>query len=194
MPAASPAQRMYYSTFLVPMWRGQLDELAIACRNYRINLLAVGCLMAAKGPGADPLALAEFCRRWTIPLTAPALGPTAWLRRFSKIAVGGPSAGSLFDPTGALNWGTKILANSAPLIAAIQMEGAKLLALNTQYVSVQDQSAVLSTLANAATPHNLTVQLGRAKQNLERVYDEINKLAEKMEAARMDLGFPEGSL
>ena len=84
----STAQRAYYATVLVPMWRGQLDEFGRVARNYRNHLLALECLRVAKGPGADPAQLAEFCKKWKIPLSIPIIGPTSWLRRAAKF-VGG---------------------------------------------------------------------------------------------------------
>ena len=187
----SPAQKAYYLTVLLPMWRGKLDELVAAQRDYRQHLLAIECLRVAKGPGADPLQLAEFCRRWQIPLTAPLIGPTALLRRAGKAVGGWPSAGAVFDPTGAINLGVKILGQLAPLLGRIQMEGAVLVALDETVVSRADQSAVASILDSARTPQVLANRVKDSKDKLARVWGETVKLAQGMEPIRKELGLPE---
>lgn len=40
MSKPSGTQKAYYLTILLPMWRGQLDQLAAAEREYRNHLLA----------------------------------------------------------------------------------------------------------------------------------------------------------
>jgi hypothetical protein len=48
MSKPSDTQKTYYYLFLLPMWRGQLDKLLDAERNYRYHLLAVECLRKAQ--------------------------------------------------------------------------------------------------------------------------------------------------
>lgn len=50
MSKASGAQKSYYLIILLPMWRGQLDQLVVAEREYHDHLLAVECLRKAKVP------------------------------------------------------------------------------------------------------------------------------------------------
>jgi hypothetical protein len=189
----SAVQKAYYLTILVPMWRGQLDQLAAAERDYRLHLLAVECLRVAKGPGADPLQVAEFCRKWQIPLTLPVIGPTALIRKAGKALGGWPSAGAVFDPTGAINLGVKIVAQMGPLIGQIQMHNALLVAFDTKVISMADQNGVGSILESARSPQVLMNRLQESKSKLEGVWSETLKLAEKMEAIRQELGLPETS-
>lgn len=217
--AASPAQKAYYSTFLVPMWRGQLETLGKLARDYRTYLLALACLQQAKGPGGDPAALAEFCQKWQLPLTMPVIGPTSLLRGLAKgvtgtapisslkafnaatgmvapaITTAGHSPAALFDITGALNWGVKILGAMAPLLGTIQVEGALYVALNNRkIVSLADQTDVMRVLQSARTSTILCQQASQSKDRLASKWQEIGSLAQKMEAIRRDLGLPEDSL
>src|SRR5881296_4069948 len=93
---ANSAQKLYYITILLPMWRGQLEQLGNVQRDLRYHLLAVECLRIAKGPGADPVGISEFCRKWQIPLTLPFVGPTAILRKVGKLVGGWPSPAAIF--------------------------------------------------------------------------------------------------
>jgi hypothetical protein len=173
------------------MWRGQLDQLGDAQREYRYHLLAVECLRLAKGPGADPLRLAEFLRTWKIPLTLPVIGPTALLRKIGKAVGGWPSSAAIFDPTGALNMGVKVIGAMAPLIGKIQMRNALLFALDDKVVPAGDQGSVGSILESAGTPAALMTRVKESKSKLERIWKETVSLAEKMEPIRKELGLPE---
>jgi hypothetical protein len=190
-PSGSQAQKLYYLTVLVPMWRGQLDQLGAAIRSYRQHLLAAACLVAAKGPGGDPLQVAEFCRKWQIPLTAPAIGPVALLRKVGKAVGGWPSTAAVFDPTGAINTGTKILGAMVPLIGTIQMQGAQLVAMDTKIVPLADQTAVLSILDQARTPQNLATKIRASKDKTQAVWNDTLDFATKMDKIRTELGLPE---
>jgi hypothetical protein len=190
----SPAQKLYYLTILVPMWRAHLDRLAIAQRDYRYHLLAVECLRVAKGPGADPLRLAEFCRAWQTPLTAPAVGPVALLRSAAKAVGGWPSAGAVFDPTGAIGMGVKVLARMGPLIGQIQMRNALLVALDDKVVARADQSAVGSILERSHTPQLLLGKVKESKATLERLWGEAVQFAKQMETAQRELGLPDSAM
>ena len=174
------------------MWRGQLDQLMTAQRGYRQHLLALNCLQQAVGPGGDPLQVAEFCRRWQLPLTAPAIAPVALLRKLGKLAGGWPSAAAVVDPTGAINTGVKLLARMGPLIAKIQMDGALLVALDEKVVSKSDQSQVLAILNGAKTPQALIDAVKRSSDSLRKVWDATVDMAQKLEAARIQVGLPEG--
>ena len=192
-PSSGPSgvQKLYYLTVLLPMWRGQLDQLGDSEREYRNHLLTVECLRVAKGPGADPLRLAEFCRTWKIPMTLPVIGPTALLRKVGKIVGGWPSQAAIFDPTGSINIGIKVIAQMAPLIGRIQMRNALLVALDDKVVEKGDQDAVLSILDSCRTPQVLMTRVQDAKNKVERVWKETVALAEKMEPIRKELGLPE---
>lgn len=187
----SAAQKAYYVTFLVPMWRGQLDQLNAANRNYRAHLLAVACLAAAKGPGGDPLELCEFCRKWQLPMTAPVVGPISLLRKIGKAVGGWPSSAAVFDPTGAINNGIKILGKMGPLLATIQMNNAMLSALNGKYVPMSDQSAVLGILNGAGNPQNLAAKVRAAQEQAKSTWDATITMAQQMEKIRVELGLPE---
>jgi hypothetical protein len=115
-PSSGPSgvQKAYFLTVLLPMRQGQLDQLGAAEREYRNHLLAVECLRGAKGPGVDPLRIAEFCRAWKIPMTLPFIGPVALLRKIGKAVGGWPSQAAIFDPTGAIDQGSKVIAQMAP--------------------------------------------------------------------------------
>jgi len=190
-PGPSGAQKLYYLTVLQPMWRGQLDQLADAEREFRQHLLAVECLRVAKGPGGDPLQLAEFCRKWQIPLTLPVIGPTALLRKIGKAVGGWPSAGAVFDPTGAINIGIKVIAAMGPLIGRIQMQNALLVALDETVISKGDQGSVGEILESAGTPQNLMNRVTQSRAKLEKVWNDTQSLAQKMDQIRQDLGLPE---
>ena len=190
-PGPSGAQKLYYLTVLQPMWRGQLDQLADAEREFRQHLLAVECLRVAKGPGGDPLQLAEFCRKWQIPLTLPVIGPTALLRKIGNAVGGWPSAGAVFDPTGAINIGIKVIAAMGPLIGRIQMQNALLVALDETVISKGDQGSVGEILESAGTPQNLMNRVTQSRAKLEKVWNDTQSLAQKMDQIRQDLGLPE---
>lgn len=187
----SPAQKIYYLTVLVPMWRGQLDRLTAAQREYRWHLLAMECLRLARGPGIDPLRITEFCRAWQIPLTAPMVGPVALLRKAAKAVGGWPSPGAVFDPTGAINLGIKILAHMTPLVGQIQMRNALLMAMDEDVVARSDQSGVLGILNAAKSPQLLLNQVAASKTALERTWEDTKKFAERMKTAQTDLGLPD---
>ncbi len=188
---ASAAQKFYYIGVLQPLWLGQLDQLGDAQREYRYHLLAVECLRRAKGPGADPLRISEFCRTWKIPATLPVIGPTALLRKIGRLAGGWPSAAAIFDPTGALNLGFKVIGAMAPLIGKIQMRNALLFAIDDSVVESGDQGDVGSILEGCKTPQELINRLQGAKNKVERVWKETTALAEKMEPIRKEVGLPE---
>jgi hypothetical protein len=179
---------------LVPMWRGQLDKLLSAQRKYRQYLLAVACISRAAGPGADPLALVEFCRAWQLPLTAPLVGPVALLRKAGKLfGVVTPSVAAL-DPTGAINTGTKILARLGPLFSAIRMEGALAESLDDRVVPKTEQAPVQAILSDARTPQAVQQGAQAALTSLQSVWKETIEMARKMEDARVQVGAPEWSL
>jgi hypothetical protein len=196
MPTSGPsgAQKIYYLTILLPLWRGQLDQLGDAEREYRDHLLAVECLRVAKGPGADPLRIAEFCRTWQLPMTLPVIGPTAILRKIGKIAGGWPSQAAVFDPTGSINLGIKVMAQIAPLIGRIQMQNALLVAFDDSVVPKTDQSDVGSILESCPTPQMLMTRFQAAKNKVEQVWKDTVDLANKMEPVRQELGLPESTL
>lgn len=181
----SLAQKGYFLTILLPMWRGQLDQMLAAQRAFRLHLLAIECLRVAKDPGVDPLRIAEFCRNWKIPLTAPFVGPVAMLRKIAKW----PS--SVFDPTGAINTGVKVIAQMGPLLGGIQMRNAVLVALDEKVVEIGDQSAVGSILESCPSPNILMSRVQESKDKLSRVWKDTLNLAEKMEPIRKELGLPE---
>lgn len=187
----SGAQKVYYLTILQPMWRGQLDLLGNSERDYRNHLLAAECLRVAKGPGIDPLSLAEFCRTWKIPMTLPFVGPTALLRKVGKLAGGWPSSAAIFDPTGAINLGIKVIGLMAPLLGMIQMRNALLVAFDDKVIEKGDQVAVGSILQSCQTPQILMIRVKDVKDRLERVWRDTISLAEKMEPIRNELGLPE---
>lgn len=187
----SGAQRAYYMTILLPMWRGQLDQLGAAEREYRHHLLAVECLRLAKGPGLDPVRLAEFCRTWKIPLTLPVIGPTALLRKIGKAVGGWPSQAAVFDPTGAINIGIKIIAQMGPLLGQIQMQNALLLALDPKIIELGDQTSVGSILELSSSPQVLMTKVHASRTKVGRILKETVDLAEKMELIRKELGLPE---
>jgi len=191
MSQPSNTQKAYYLTILLPMWRGQLDQLAATQREYRNHLLAVACLRKAKGPGVDPLRISDFCRKWKIPLTLPMIGPTALLRKAGKLAGGWPSAAAIFDPTGAINMGIKVIAQLGPLLGRIQMRNACLYALDDKVVPKGDQSSVLGILELSRTPQNLMNKVKKSKNKVSQVWKETISLAEKMEPIRQELGLPE---
>lgn len=192
-PSSGPSeiQKFYYLSVLLPMWRGQLDQLGASEREYRNHLLSVECLRVAKGPGPDPLRIAEFCRTWKIPMTLPVIGPTALLRKIGKIAGGWPSQTAIFDPTGSINLGIKVIARMAPLLGRIQMRNALLVALDDKVVERGDQDAVGSILESCQTPQALMTRVQNAKNKVERVLKETIALAEKMEPIRKELSLPE---
>jgi hypothetical protein len=192
LPGASGAQKGFFLTVLLPMWRGQLDQLMTAQRGYRHHLIALNCLQQAIGPGGDPLQIAEFCRRWQLPVTAPAIGPVALLRKIGKLAGGWPSAAAVFDPTGAINTGVKVVARLGPLIAKIQMDNALLVALDEKVVSKSDQSQVLAILNAAKTPQALMDAVKRSSDSLRKIWDATVDMAQKLETARIQVGVPEG--
>jgi hypothetical protein len=187
----SPAQKVYFITVLQPMWRGQLDQLADAQRVFRHHLLAAECLRIGIGPGGDPLQLVEFCRKWQIPMTLPIIGPTALLRKIGKLAGGWPSAAAVFDPTGALNIGIKVIARMGPLIGRAQVSNAMLVALDESIVSKGDQSQVLAILESSETTQVFMTKLASSKSRLEMVWRSTQAMADKMENARKELGLPE---
>lgn len=189
-PSSGPsgAQKTYYLMVLLPMWRGQLDQLGAAEREYRHHLLAVECLRAAKGPGVDPLRLAEFCKTWKIPMTLPFIGPTALLRKIGKAVGGWPSQAAVFDPTGAINIGIKVIAQMGPLLGQIQMRNALLIALDLDQA---DQTSVGSILESSRTPQVLMTRMQQSKAKLERIWRATVDIAQKMEPIRKDLGLPE---
>jgi len=191
MSTPSSAQKLYYLTILLPMWRGQLDQLAIAEREYRNYLLAVECLRRAKGPGVDPLRIVKFCKEWKIPLTLPIIGPTALLRKIGKAAGGWPSSAAIFDPTNAINIGIKVIAQMAPLLSRIQMRNACLYALDDKVVSKGEQSSVLELLESSKTPQILMNKLKASRDKVERIWKETIVLAEKMEPIRQEMKLPE---
>ena len=176
---------------LLPMWRGQLDQLGAAEREYRHHLLAVECVRVAKGPGADPVRLAEFCRTWKIPMTLPFIGPTALLRKIGKAVGGWPSQAAVFDPMGAINIGIKVIAQMGPLLGQIQMRHALLIALDSKIIDMADQTSVGSILESSRTPQALMSRVQESKAKLERLWKATVDLAEKMEHIRKDLGLLE---
>ena len=188
---SSDAQRLYYTSLLVPMWRGQLDQLTAAMRSYRQHLLAVECLRRAKGDGADPLRIAEFCKAWKTPLTLPIIGPTALLRRLGKIpGLANPSVAA-FDPAGAIYIGIKILAQMVPLFGRIQVQNAVLIALDEKVVDRGDQTQVASILQSAVAPQILLQRVKESKDKLTSIWEQTVTLAQKMEPIREELGLPE---
>ncbi|MFH1075404.1 MAG: hypothetical protein V1753_00945 [Pseudomonadota bacterium] len=190
----SAAQRAYYATVLVPMWRGMLDEFDRVARDYRSHILALECLRVAKGPGVDPIKITEFCKAWEMPLTMPVIGPTTWIRRFGKAVGGWPSAGAVFDITGALSKGVKIMAEIGPLLGKLQMNNAKLYALDEKVVPKSDQVEVLRILELSVSPDVLFKRAKDSKDRLESKWQEISQTAEKMEEIRKELGLPEDQL
>ena len=187
----SAAQKAYYVTILVPMWRSQLEQLNAADRNYRAHLLAMACLAAAKGPGGDPLELCEFCREWQLPLTVPLVNPISLLKRVGTLAGGVASTVAAIDPTRAISNGVQILGRITPLLATIQMEGAMMFALNEQYVSMRDQGTVLAILKGAGHPQILAAKFRTAQEQAKSTWDATLALAQQMETIRVDLGLPE---
>ncbi len=190
-PQPSGAQRFYYMVILLPMWRNQLEQLGNSERQYREHLLAVECLRVAKGPGGDPLRLAEFCKNWQIPTTLPVIGPVSLLRKVGKLVGGWPSQAAIFDPTNSISLGIKVMAQMVPLIAKIQMRNAILVALDESVVGKGDQSAVLAILDASNTPKELMTRVQDAKDKVERVFRETVAMAEKVEAIRKELSLPE---
>lgn len=191
MSKPSGTQKAYYLTILLPMWRGQLDQLTSAEREYRNHLLAVECLRKAKGPGADPLRIVDFCKKWKIPLTLPVVGPTALLRKAGKAVGGWPSPAAIFDPTGAINMGIKVIAHMGPLLGKIQMKNACLYALDDKVIPKGDQSSVLGILEMSGTPQLFMNNVKKSKDKVSRVWKETIELANKMEPIRKELGLPE---
>jgi hypothetical protein len=192
IPRATGAQKGFFLMILLPMWRGQLDQLMAAQRGYRHHLIAMNCLQQAIGPGGDPLQLAEFCRSWKLPLTLPVIGPVALLRKLGRLPGAFSPAVALFDPTAAITTGVKVLARLGPLIAKIQMDGALLVALDEKVVSKSDQSQVLAILNGAKTPQALSDAVKRSSDNLRKIWDETVDMAQKLDTARIQVGLPEG--
>jgi hypothetical protein len=124
-------------------------------------------------------------------LTLPFVGPTALLRKIGKAVGGWPSAAAVFDPTGAINIGIKVIGRIAPLLGRLQMRNALLVALDEKVVDPADQVDVGSILESCNTPQALTNRLMESRNNLERVWKETISLAEKMERIRLELGLPE---
>jgi hypothetical protein len=191
MSKPSDTQKTYYYLFLLPMWRGQLDKLLDAERNYRYHLLAVECLRKAKGPGVDPLRISEFCRKWNIPLTTPLIGPTDLLRKIGKATGGWLSAAAMFDPTSAIKYGIKVMAHMGPLLGKIQMNNACLYALDNKIIPKGDQVSVLEILELSRTPQILMNNVKKSINVVNQVLKETSDLAEKMENIRLELGLSE---
>ena len=88
------------------------------------------------GPVSGPSATQKlYYTTWHIPLTLPVIGPTALLRKIGKIVGDWPSAAAVFDPTGAINIGVKVLCHMAPLLGQIQMRNALLVALDDDKIA-----------------------------------------------------------
>jgi hypothetical protein len=81
---SSKQDQDWYKIVMVPLWKNQQRELIRAGVHYRWHLLALECLNRAKGPGGDPLKVAEFCAKWKWAMTLPIIGPTALIRKLGK--------------------------------------------------------------------------------------------------------------
>jgi hypothetical protein len=187
----SAAQKLYYATILVPLWRGQLDEVGRLAREYRVHLLALECLRRAKGAGIDSVKVSEFCRKWEFPLATPFISPTALLKELLKKGIGLSGVGTVFDITGAIGKGVKIMAEMGPLLEKLQMQSALLFAFEDKVVPAADQTDVGQIIESSATPKALFDKAKTSKDRLEAKWREVTDQAEKMEAIRIEQGLPE---
>jgi hypothetical protein len=189
LPASPAAQKLYYAAVLMPLWRGQLDELGRIANEYRTYLLALECLRRAKGSGIDSVKVAEFCKKWKVPMTMPFISPKDLLKTLIERTFRLPLA--VFDITGAINAGIKIMAEMGPLLERLQMQQALLIAFDDNVVAKSDQTDVGQILESSRSARALYDNASRAKDRLEAKWKEIRDQAAKMEAIRAELGLPE---
>lgn len=228
-PSAKQDQN-WYKFVMIPLWRNQQKELIRAGVHYRWHLLALECLKRAKGPGGDPLKVAEFCAKWQWAMTMPIIGPTALIRKLGKSSgllgeliaalkgVGGPGLKlpstahwgtrlgpgqalssawpqiAVFDITGSINIGVKLIAAMSPLIAKLQMKQAELYIFDSKVVPPGDMGQVGQIIQRAGMPMSLMKSAKESQMNYVNAWSEVLVSADIMEQARLDLGLPPDSM
>lgn len=186
MTALKPSSKQdqnWYRHVMVPVWKKQQLDLVRAGVDYRRHLLAAECLRRAKGPGGDPLKVAEFCVRWRWAMTLSFIGPTALIRKLGKSSrllgefiaalkgVGGPG---LKLPTTAY-WGARTgpgqaLSTAWPQIAIFDITnsinvGVKLIAAMMPLMArLQMHNAELISLDEKVVPKGDKAAVGQILQ------------------------------
>lgn len=233
MTTLTPASKQdldWYKIVMVPLWKNQQAELVRIGVQYRWHLLAMECLRRAKGPGGDPLKVAEFCAKWKWAMTLPVIGPTALIRKLGKSSgllgeliaalkgVGGPGLKlpatahwgtrlgpgqalstawpqiAVFDITGSINIGVKIMAAMVPLLAKLQMKQAELFVFDPKVVPTGDAAQVGRILQRAGMPSSLMKSLKDSQMGYVNAWSQVLVSADTMEQARLDLGLPPDSM
>ena len=180
---SSKQDQNWYKLVMVPLWKNQQKELVRAGVHYRWHLLALECLNRAKGPGGDPLKVAEFCAKWKWAMTMPIIGPTALIRKLGKSSgllgelfaalkgVGGPG---LKLPATA-HWGPRLgpgqaLTSAWPQIAVFDITnsiniGVKLVAAMAPLIAkLQMKQAELLIFDSKIVPPGDSAQVGQILQ------------------------------
>lgn len=173
----------WYKIVMVPLWRNQQKELVRTGVHYRWHLLALECLNKAKGPGGDPLKVAEFCAKWKWAMTMPIIGPTALIRKLGKssgllgellAALKGVAGPGLKLPSTA-HWGTRLgpgqaLSSAWPQIAVFDITssiniGVKLIAAMSPLIAkLQMKQAELFIFDSKVVPPGDSSQVGQILQ------------------------------
>jgi len=96
----------------------------------------------------------------------------------------------VFDPTGALNWGFRILAELGPLLGALQMHEARLVVMNPNVVPRAWTAKVGQILAKARQPEQLKAAYQASLEQLNVTWDYLLQSVAEMEIHRRELGLP----
>ncbi len=211
---------------MVPLWKQQINQVARVGVAHRRHLLVAECVGRAKGPGADPIKLADLCAPWKTHLNLQIIAPTDLVRKFGKSsgalaelisALGGRTMNKLrtapvfwekragaaqalssvwpqiavFDITGAINNGIKIIAALGPLLRHVRIKDAQLIALDAKVVPQGDLSQVGQILANGRTPEGVAAAVSRSQTAFADAWSSLLESADTMERARLELGLPE---
>lgn len=174
-PKSKETGKLYYLMILKPLMAGLWDQLHQTVEEHRHHLLALACLRAAAGPGADPLKVVAFCKRYKLPLTLPVVGLIA--RTVGKL-----------DVTRAVSTGIKIIAALGPLLGKIRVRNATLIALDTSIVPTGDTTQVGSILEGASSPKEVIAATKRKAAEVRKKTAEVERYAAKMKAVEKRLG------
>jgi Cys-tRNA synthase (O-phospho-L-seryl-tRNA:Cys-tRNA synthase) len=166
--------------FLKPLLEGLWDQLHGKVLEHRHHLLALACLAKAAGPGADPMAVARFCKKYKLPLTMPVVGLIP--RVLSKV-----------DITGAVATGVKIMAALGPLLGKIRLRNAMLYALDEAVVPSGDSAEVGMILESASSPKQVMAAAKQKASEVKKLKADVERYAAKLKRIEAKLGAGKGT-
>jgi len=173
-------EKLYYLVVLKPMMEGLWSELHRKVLEHRHHLLALACLAKAAGPGVDPIAVSDFCKKYELPLTMPVIGLIPRLLR--KV-----------DITGAVKNGIRIMAAMGSLLRKIRLRNATLYALDKSIVPSADSGAVGMILESASSPKEVVDAAKQKAAEVMKLRADVERYAAKLKRIEAELGVGKGT-